>query len=87
MKESAPSSTPPEPAKPIQALVERTASTVRENPVQSVVWAFFVGLVLTIFPVGRIVGIFTGLALALLRPVLLVLGVVKLCEEVEERRK
>lgn len=87
MKESAPSSLPKEPAQPIHSLVERTASTVRANPVKSVVWSFFVGLLLTIFPVGRLVGIFTGLALALLRPVLLVLGVVKLCEEIEERRK
>ena len=83
----------PEPAKnvetqtPIGDLVEKTAAEVRREPVKSVIWAFFIGIFLTMFPVGRIVRMFAGLGLALLRPVLLVLGVVKLCEEIEERRR
>jgi len=83
----------PEPAKnvetqtPIGNLVEKTAAEVRREPVKSVVWAFFIGIFLTLFPVGRIVRMFAGLVLALFRPVLLVLGVVKLCEEIEERRR
>jgi hypothetical protein len=76
----------PEPRKPIGDLMERTASEVRKEPVKSVIWAFFIGIFLTMFPVGRVLGILAGLVLALLRPVLLVLGVVKLCEEIEERR-
>ena len=79
--------TPPAPMKPMDLLVEKTASEVRKQPVKSVVWAFFIGILLTIFPIGRIVGGVASLALALLRPVLLLLGVVKLCEEIEERRK
>jgi hypothetical protein len=85
-------SEPPEPAsspetrKPIGDLMERTASEVRKDPVKSVIWAFFIGIFLTMFPVGRIVAILASVVLALLRPVLLVLGVVKLCEEIEERR-
>lgn len=50
-------------------------------------WAFFIGILLTVFPIGRIVGGVVSLAFALLRPVLLLLGAVKLCEEFEERRK
>jgi hypothetical protein len=72
---------------PIHSLVEKTADGVRKNPVRSVVWAFFIGLLLTIFPVGRVIGGITGLGLILLRPVLLLLGAVKLYEEIEERRK
>jgi hypothetical protein len=72
---------------PLRDFVERTASGVQKRPVNSVVWAFFVGIFLTIFPVGRVVGAALSLLLALLRPALLLLGVVKLFEEVEHRRK
>ena len=78
---------PPEPRKSIDQLVEKTASEVRKQPVRSVVWAFFIGILLTVFPIGRIVGGVVSLAFALLRPVLMLLGAVKLCEEFEERRK
>ena len=67
--------------------MEKTASGVQKRPVNSIVWAFFVGIFLTIVPVGRIVGAVVSLAVALIRPVLLLLGVVKLFEEVEQRRK
>ena len=73
--------------KPLRDLVERTATGVQKRPVNSVVWAFFIGIFLTIFPLGRIVGAALSLVLALLRPVLLLLGVVRLFEEVEHRRK
>jgi hypothetical protein len=79
--------TQPAPPQPIHSLVEKTADGVRKNPVRSVVWAFFIGLLLTIFPIGRVIGALTGLALILLRPVLLLLGAMKLYEEIEERRK
>ena len=73
--------------KPIYDLVELTASEVRKEPVKAVVWAFFFGIFLTIFPVGRSLRFLTSLVLALIRPVLLILGLVKLCEEIEERRR
>jgi len=73
--------------KPLSELVEKTAAEVRKEPVKSVIWAFFIGIFLTMFPVGRIIRILAGLVLTLLRPVLLLLGVVKLCEEIEERRQ
>ena len=78
---------PSAPKKQIDHLVEKTVSEVRKQPLKSVVWAFFIGILLTIFPIGRVVGGVVSLALALLRPVLLLLGAVKLCEEIEERRK
>ncbi len=87
MSEPASSSKSAKSAQPIHALVEKTADEVRKSPVKSIVWAFFVGLLLTIFPVGRVLSAFTSLFLVLLRPVLLLLGVVKLFEEVEQRRK
>lgn len=77
----------PFPKQPLRELVERTATSVQKRPVNSVVWAFFIGILLSIFPVGRIVGAALSLVLALVRPVLLLLGLVKLCEEVEQRRK
>ena len=78
---------PSAPRKPIDQFVEKTASEVRKQPVKSVVWAFFIGILLTVFPIGRIVGGVVSLAFGLLRPVLMLLGAVKLCEEFEERRK
>jgi hypothetical protein len=51
------------------------------------VWAFFVGIFLTILPVGRLLRIVTAIVFALIRPVLLLLGAVKLCEEIEMRRR
>jgi hypothetical protein len=75
------------PKKPLRDFVERTATSVQKRPVNSVVWAFFVGIFLTVFPIGRIVGAAISLALALLRPALVLLGVVKLFEEIEHRRK
>ena len=59
---------------------------MRKQPVKSVVWAFFIGILLTVFPIGRIVGGVMSLAFALLRPVLMLLGAVKLCEDFEDRR-
>ena len=38
-----------------------------------------------VLPVGRLVAIVVRLAFALVRPVLLILGAVKLCEEFEKR--
>ena len=77
----------PELQKPLGDFVQKTADEVRKQPVKSLVWAFFVGIFLTIFPVGRVLRIVFGVVFALIRPVLLLLGAVKLCEEIETRRK
>ena len=61
--------------------------TVREEPVKAAGYALAAGLVFAVFPLGRIVGALVRLALALVRPALLVLGCVKLFEEIDRRRE
>ena len=77
----------PEAKKPVSDLVHRAAEEVRRQPVKSLVWAFFVGIFLTMFPVGRILSLITGIVFGLLRPVLLLLGLVKISEVITEKRK
>ena len=77
----------PEAKKPVNDFVQKTAEEVRRQPVKSLVWAFFVGIFLTVFPIGRILSLVTSLVFGLLRPVLLLLGVVKISEAINERRK
>jgi hypothetical protein len=76
---------PSEPNRPL--LVQQTLAQVQQDPRKSLISAFVVGLVLSIFPVGRIISFFLGLALMLVRPVLLVLGGIKVWEEVGRRRQ
>jgi hypothetical protein len=77
----------PEVKKPVTDFVQRTAEEVRRQPVKAMVWAFFVGIFLTIFPIGRILGLLTSIVFGLLRPVLLLLGLVKISEVISEKRK
>lgn len=77
----------PEAKKPLNEFVRKTEEEVRRQPVKSLVWAFFAGIFLTFFPLGRILGLVTGLAFGLLRPVLLLLGLVKVSEVLAEKRK
>ena len=63
----------------------RARDFARKEPAQAAGVAFFAGLVLTVLPVGRLLGGIVRLTFAVIRPVLLVLGVVKLCEEIEKR--
>jgi hypothetical protein len=77
----------PEAKKPVSDFVQKTAEEVRKQPVKSLVWAFFVGIFLTIFPIGRILGLVTSIIFGLLRPILLLLGLVKISEVLNERRK
>ena len=77
----------PKAKKPVNDFVERTVKEVRKQPVKSLVWAFFVGIFMTIFPVGQILSLVISLVFGLLRPVLLVLGLVKISEILGERRK
>jgi len=77
----------PEAKKPVNDFVQKTAEEVRKQPVKSLVWAFFVGIFLTIFPIGRILSLVTSIIFGLLRPILLLLGLVKISEILGERRK
>jgi hypothetical protein len=73
----------PVPSPEAQQLVTR----VQREPGKSVASAFVLGLILSIFPVGRIISFAVGIALTLARPLLVVLGGLKLWEEVGRRRK
>lgn len=61
--------------------------SVREEPMKTAGLAFVAGIFLTILPVGRILGGLVRVAFALVRPALLILGVVKLVEEIEKQNK
>lgn len=61
--------------------------SIREEPTKSALVAFVAGLFLTVLPVGAILGGLVRVALALVRPALLLLGIVKLAEELDKRKK
>ena len=87
MSEPIESEPQPEVKKPVTDFVQKTAEEVRRQPVKSMVWAFFVGIFLTIFPIGGILSLITSIVFGLLRPVLLLLGLVKISEWINEKRK
>lgn len=69
----------------VEDLGTRAQEFARREPAQAVGLAFLAGLVLTVLPVGRLLAGLVRLAFALLRPALLILGAVKLCEEFDKR--
>ena len=71
--------------KAVEDLGGRAQEFARHEPAQAVGFAFLAGLILTLLPVGRILSVLLRLALALVRPALLILGAVKLCEEFDKR--
>ena len=77
----------PEAKTPVSDFVHKTAEEVRRQPVKALVWAFFAGIFLTVFPIGRVLGVLAGIILALLRPALFLLGLVKISESLTARRK
>jgi hypothetical protein len=85
MSEPQKSAGSPEPKKP--ALVERATAEVRREPVKTVASAFVLGLILSIFPVGRVISAIVSLGLMLLRPALMIFGAAKAREEFERRGK
>ena len=58
---------------------------VRSEPAKAVGIAFIAGIILTVLPVGRLVAALVRLSFVLIRPLLLILGAVKLCEELQKR--
>ncbi len=73
--------------KTVEDLSNNTEKFVREDPAKAIGIALFGGVLLTILPVGRLLGALVRLVLALARPLLLVLGAVKLYEEYQKSRK
>jgi hypothetical protein len=70
----------------IQDLITRAEDCALKEPFKASLIAFLAGLVFTVLPVGQIVGGMTRLLFALVRPALIVLGAMKVLEEVEKRR-
>jgi hypothetical protein len=62
-----------------------TGKLAREEPAKAIGIAFIAGLILTVLPMGRVLGGLARVAVALLRPALIVLGAVKVWEEIEKR--
>jgi hypothetical protein len=58
----------------------------REEPLKCAGIAFVAGILLTILPVGQIVGGLLRLVFGLIRPALLILGLMKVFEEIEKRK-
>ena len=71
--------------KTAEDLGARAQDFARKEPAQAVGVAFLAGLVLTVLPVGRLLAVLVRLGFVLIRPVLLILGAMKLCEEIEKR--
>ena len=61
-------------------LAERADNFTRREPAKAVISAFGTGLLLNMLPMGAIAAALVGIALTLLRPALLLLGLIKACE-------
>ena len=64
----------------------RTAEYARKEPIRALGVAFVAGLILTLLPIGAIVAGLVRLALALIRPALMILGASKLYDEIQKRQ-
>jgi hypothetical protein len=65
-------------------LMNQTEEYVRENPTQSLFYAFVAGFILNRLPVGRIVGGVFRLALFALKPAILIYGAAKLYQAAQD---
>ena len=66
------------------ALLSQTEEYVRENPGQSLFYAFVAGLILERLPVGRILSGVFRLSLFAIKPAILIYGATKLYQAIEE---
>ncbi len=73
--------------KTVDDLSSSTEKFVREDPAKAIGLALFGGVLLTVLPVGRLLSALVRLAFALVRPLLLVLGAVKIYEECQKNKK
>jgi len=73
--------------KTVDDLSSCTEKFVREDPAKAIGLAMLGGVLLTVLPVGRLISALIRLAFALARPLLLVLGAVKLYEEFQKNQK
>ncbi len=71
--------------KSVEDISARAQDFARKEPAQAAGVAVLAAFVLIVLPVNRLLGGLVRLAFALLRPVLLILGAVKVFEEFEKR--
>ena len=83
MSEQEPTSASPASNAALDPLISSVENYARQEPTKAVSAAFGAGLILTLLPVGGIV----RLLFVALRPLLLILGFIKLYEEIESRRQ
>ena len=73
--------------KPMRDWYVAAEKCAREEPMKCTAIAFLAGFVFTILPVGQIIGGLVRLILGLVRPGLVILGAMKVFEEIEKRRQ
>lgn len=71
----------------MDVLVNRAESYTKAKPTKALSAAFGLGIIMALFPMGRVIGFVLRLVFALLRPVLLILGVVRVYEEYNSRTR
>ena len=82
-------STPEQPTPqphPRDAFVDRVETYTREEPVKALSAAFGVGILLTLLPVGALFAGIARLLFLVARPVLLILGLIKVADTLELQR-
>lgn len=62
------------------------ADCARNEPLKCLSWAFAIGLIVALLPIGRLVGLIVRVLFSLIRPALIVLGLMKAFEEFDRRR-
>ena len=67
--------------------LSETETYVRENPVQSIVYAILAGFILNRLGVGRILNVVVRLALFALKPAILIYGAAKLYEATQQEER
>jgi hypothetical protein len=67
-----------------EEILGQTENYIRENPTQSLFYAFLAGYILNRLPVGRIVGGVFRLATFAIKPAMLIYGASKLYQAIEE---
>jgi hypothetical protein len=83
-------STPEIPTQPSQPtrdiLLDRVEAYTRLEPTKAISASFGIGILLTLLPLGGLVTGVSRLIFLIARPLLMILGVVKIAEELEARR-
>jgi hypothetical protein len=75
---------PPQPTKDV--LLDRIEEYTRQEPTKAISASFGIGILLTLLPIGSLVTGVSRLLFLVARPLLMILGVVKIAQELEARR-